>query len=105
MRKLGPNVPTGLAATFAVFAVVALGLSLAFRSADQTRLEQGRHDNCVAIEEIKAEIRPPVFNLADTKAVLRDLNVDPASERGERLIARIRETAKVDRATFAPGKC
>ena len=57
MRQIVRNVPLFAAAAFASFAMVALGLALAWRAADQARLEEGREVNCLAIEEIKASLR------------------------------------------------
>jgi len=40
-------------AGFIILAGIALAFSLAWRSADQQRLEEGRRGNCLAIEELK----------------------------------------------------
>ena len=82
------NLPLLLAAGFAIFAMVALGLALAWRAADQVRLEEGRKqnersiaairrlagqleegrvENCRTIEALKTEFR------SDAKTDFRNL--------------------------------
>ena len=62
-------------------------------------------ENCLAIEALKAQLRPEPFDLANTKRILTDLNIDPESETGQRLIASSRATNALERARLAPGEC
>ena len=101
--------PLIAAAAFAIFAVVALGLALAWRSADRTaaeqRLEEGRITNCQAIEALKAQLRPEPFDLANTKRILTDINIDPESDTGKRLIDESRDRNARERKQLAPSDC
>lgn len=95
-----------LAAGFAVFALLSLGIVLSWRSADQSRLDENHRANCLAIEEHKAFHREEsAFDLAATRTILADLNIDPDSERGQRLIAQARQQAIENQARFASAEC
>lgn len=67
--------------------------------------DANRQANCEEIEVLKSQLRPPPFDLEDTETILRDLNIDPESENGKRLIARGRENTARERALLAPGDC
>ena len=62
-------------------------------------------ENCLAIEALKAQLRPEPFDLANTKRILVDLNIDPQSETGKRLIESSRATNVRERARLAPEEC
>lgn len=95
-----------LASGFAVFTLLALGLVLSWRSADQSRLEEGRAENCERIEEHKMFHREESrFDLASTRAILVDLKIDPDSEQGGRLIEQSRQQAIENQVRFAPAEC
>ncbi len=106
---IGRSLPLLAAAVAAIFAVGALGLALVWRSADrastQKRLEEGRLANCVVIETLKAQLRPELFSVSNTKRILVDLHVDPESATGKRLIAQSRASNERQRRQLAPSEC
>jgi len=63
------------------------------------------NENCLAIEALKAQLRPDPFDLANTKRLLVDLNVDPESEKGTRLTDESRDRTARERAQLAPRRC
>lgn len=105
-RRLWRNWSLLLAAGFAVFMLLALGLVLSWRSADQSRLDQGRQENCERIEEHKTFHREEAaFRPERTRQVLRDLDIDPDSERGRRLFGQAQDDAREKQVRFAPAEC
>lgn len=105
-RRLWRNWSLIFAAGFAVFTLLALGLVLSWRSADQSRLEEGRQTNCLTLEEHKAFHREEAaFHPERTRQVLRDLKIDPDSERGRHLFEQAQDTAREKQARFAPAEC
>lgn len=100
------NISLIAASGFALVAMVALGLALTWRAADQARLETGRFENCQAIEEHKKFHRQQAaFNLPETRRILRDLGINPDSERGQRIIQSGRQRAARAQARFAATNC
>jgi len=85
-----------------VVALLALGLALAWRSADQEQLQRGRRVNCKAIEEIKAALREDAA--ASYRNLARSLRILQIPKTPE-----IEEAAKTSRderlARFAPSEC
>ena len=63
------------------------------------------NENCLAIEALKKQLRPEPFDLANTKRILTDLNIDPESETGRRLIEQSRSNNAREREQLAPGEC
>jgi hypothetical protein len=105
-RTVRANLNLILAASFTVLTFGALSLALVWRSADQAALERGRIANCRSIEEHKAFHREEsAFDLDEIRAILTDLEIDPDSERGQRLIDQARRNALRDQARFAAAKC
>lgn len=96
------NVPLFAAAVFAVVAMVALGVALAWRAADQARLEEGRQENCVAIEEIKAALREDAA--ASFRSLDRSLRILGIAKTPE-IMATARATRDERLARFAATKC
>lgn len=61
---------------------------------------------CVEIEKVKTQLREDaVFNEPETRRLLADVNIDPDSEAGQRLIRRGREQAAQTQQRFAPLNC
>jgi hypothetical protein len=95
-----------LLALAGVVGAVLLAVSFAVRSTDLDAVAEGRRDNCLAIERHKAFHREEAeFNLRETRAILRDLGVDPDSARGQNLLKTARRNAARDQARFAPRDC
>lgn len=94
-----------LAATLAIASMIALGLALSWRSADQEQIERVSRANCEAIEALKQVVRPDPFDLPMVRRLLVDLNIDPQSERGKRLIRQARKANVEEREQLAPGTC
>lgn len=67
------NRPVIVAGLFAVVALIALGLALGVRSADQERLDDARRVNCLAIEQLKElERRQLAEDITAATQFLRD---------------------------------
>lgn len=94
-----------LAAFVAVLSIIALGFALAWRSADQERLDRARKANCERIEALKKVVRPDPFDRVRTRLLLIDLNIDPDSERGHRLIDEAIRNNVRERRELAPSDC
>lgn len=73
--------------------------------ARSTAVEGSTIDNCQAIEELKAILRPDPIDINETKAILRDLAIEPISEQGQRLIRKAEETNAKQRKDLAPKAC
>lgn len=61
--------------------------------------------SCEQIETLKAIVRPDVFDELQTRALLVDLDIDPDSEQGQRLLERGRVTNARERRELAPRNC
>lgn len=85
------------------FAALALGLIGIF---DRSRaLRNTVHQNCIQLERLKEQLRPEPFNPERTKQILRDLNIDPGSPVGRRLMKQAEADRKKERARLAPREC
>lgn len=89
-------------ALIGVCGVLLLAMSFIVRS---IVVERDTSGNCRAIEELKAIIRPDPIDVNETKAILRDLAIDPISEQGQRLIRLAEERNARERAELAPREC
>lgn len=72
----------------------------------QHQLEAGRVANCRQIEEHKRFHREEAaFDLRETRDALRELGIDPYSDRGLLLLERIQRNARREQARFAAREC
>jgi hypothetical protein len=94
-----------LAAALMIVAIAALGLVLVWRSSDQERLASVALKNCLAIENLKAIVRPDPFDALEVRRILADLNIDPDSEHAQRLIENARRDNARERRELAPHTC
>lgn len=102
MGRAMRNVPLFLAAALAMFAMVALGLALVWRAADQAELAEGRKANCTAIEALKAHVREEASeSYASLDRTLRVLGIAKTPEIVE--IARSNRDTTLVR--FAEANC
>lgn len=96
------NWPIVLAAGFAIFSLVALGLALAFRSADQERLGEIAQTNCRAIEAIKTQLREDArLSFRNLDRSLRILGIPKTPE----IVAVSRESRDTKLERFARVEC
>jgi hypothetical protein len=94
-----------LAAALAIAAIIALGVSLAWRSNDQRALAHVARKNCEAIEALKDAVRPEPFNAAETRSLLADIGVDPNSDQGRRILESAERNNARERRALAPSQC
>jgi hypothetical protein len=94
-----------LVGVLVVAAVVALGIALAWGANDQEELARVARTNCEQIEALKAVVRPDPFDEVETRAILTDLNLDPASDHAQRLIESARRNNARERRELAPKEC
>lgn len=93
------------AAIVAGFAMFALAVAFVWRAHDQERLRNIALMNCEQIELLKAQVRPDPFDRVETVSILEDLNIDPDSERGRRLLEKARKSNEKEREELAPRTC
>lgn len=93
------------ASVVAGIAMLVLALAFFWRAHDQEQLRELARSNCEQIEALKAVVRPELFDLVQTRMLLRDLNIDPDSEQGQRLIEQARSTTARERRELAPTPC
>lgn len=94
-----------LSAIFAIVAILVLGAAMAFRFADQERLDDARRHNCRAIEQLKGIERGRIA--ADIEAARKFLREHPQGS-GVITPALIREGINRDRhqlRALAPRPC
>ena len=96
------SVPLLIAAVVASIAMIALGLAFAWRAADQARLEEGRHDNCLAIETIKEALRSDA--LASYRNLDRSLGILGIAKTPE-IVAASKASRDERLARFAAKEC
>jgi hypothetical protein len=104
-HPLRVNVILLIAALLAACALIALGISLAWGANDREEIADVVERNCQSIEELKAIVRPEPFDLERTKSLLTDLDIDPDSPEGQRLIIAGRRTTARERRELAPSDC
>lgn len=74
IKRVSRNVPLIIAASFAVLSMVALGLALAFRAADQRRIDELGSETHTALCAFKADLER---RAASTREILDENPGDP----------------------------